>query len=505
MDMKTLLSFNWGAMMPEFIILGVATALCIIDLLMPDKYSRRLLGWFAMAGVSVAIISLLSLLSFETTTILYDTFRLDAFAKAFKLILLFGTLLVLLLAESYRPREGMEETRGEFYYLFLTALLGAMMMASSGDLITLFVGLELLSVSSYILAGIRKRHAPSNEAAMKYVINGSIATAVTLFGMSYLYGLTGTTNLKEIGSIMDQLLNGQFQYLFGIAFFMMMVGFSFKIAAAPFHMWAPDVYQGSPAPVTAFLSVISKTAGFIIILRMIIFLYVEAPGDAVGAFDFMEINHVYIAVLAGATMIIGNVVALRQSNMKRMLAYSSIAHAGYTLVAVATIGYFTSSILWFYLVAYMLMNVGAFAVLQYMQERTGSTEISSYAGLYKKQPFLAVAMSIFLLSLASIPGTAGFIGKMYIFIGIFAVNPSNYVLAAVLIGTTVISYVYYFAVMKQMFFRPVHENDDKQVRMAPSLLIVIMICALGTIILGLIPWLALDFLGDFNQFDDFVK
>ncbi len=504
MDIETLLSFNWGAMMPEFIILGVATALCLLDLFMPAKYSRRSLGWFAIAGVLVATLSLLSLLSLETTSILYDTFRLDSFAKAFKLILMIGSLLVLLLAESYRPKEGLEETRGEFYYLFLTALLGAMVMTSSGDLITMFIGLELLSISSYILAGIRKRNLQSNEAAMKYVINGSIATAITLFGMSYLYGLTGSTNLKEMGSVMDQLLNGQFQYLFGIAFFMMLVGFSFKISSAPFHMWAPDVYQGAPTPVTAFLSVVSKTAGFIIILRMIIFLYVEAPGDAVGAFDFMEINNIYIAFLAGVTMIVGNVVALRQSNMKRMLAYSSIAHAGYLLVSIATLGYFTSSIIWLYLVAYMLMNLGAFAVIQYMQEKTGSTEITSYAGLYKQEPLLAVTMGIFLLSMAGIPGTAGFIGKMYILIGTFAINPSNYVLASLLIGTTIVSYVYYFGVLKQMFFQPANmQAENNKIPKAPGLLIVLFICVVGTLILGVLPGLALDFLGDFNQFDDF--
>ena len=507
MDIETLLSFNWGAMMPEFIILGVATALCLIDLFMPEKYSRRSLGWFAIAGVLLAIISLLSLLSLETTSILYDTFRLDSFAKAFKLILMAGSLLVLLLAESYRPKEGLEETRGEFYYLFLTALLGGMVMTSSGDLITMFVGLELLSISSYILAGIRKHNLQSNESAMKYVINGSIATAITLFGMSYLYGLTGSTNLKEMGIIMSQVLNGQFQYLYGIAFFMMLVGLSFKIASAPFHMWAPDVYQGAPTPVTAFLSVVSKAAGFIIILRIIIFLYVEAPGDAIGALDFMEKNRIYIAFLAGVTMIIGNVVALQQRNIKRMLAYSSIAHAGYILVAVATLGYFTNSIIWFYLVAYMLMNIGAFAVIQHVQERTGSTEIAAYAGLYKKEPLLAVVMGIFLLSMAGIPGTAGFIGKMYIFIGTFAVNPSNYVLASILIGTTVISYFYYFGVMVQMFFRPASGGQvaSAKVKMPVGLMIVLLVCITGTLAFGVMPGLALEFLGNFNHFEDFLK
>ena len=205
-------------------------------------------------------------------------------------------------------------------------------------------------------------------------------------------------------------------------------------------------------------------------------------------------------------MIIGNVVALRQSNMKRMLAYSSIAHAGYLLVSVATLGYFTNSIIWFYLVAYMLMNLGAFAVIQYMQEKTGSTEITSYAGLYKQEPLLAVAMGIFLLSMAGIPGTAGFIGKMYIFIGAFAVNPSNYVLASLLIGTTIISYVYYFGVLKQMFFRPANiQVESNKLHKEPGLLIVLFICTLGTLTLGILPGLALDFLGNFDQFDDFLK
>lgn len=211
-------------------------------------------------------------------------------------------------------------------------------MSSSGDLITLFVGLELLSLSSYILVGMRKHDRKSNEASMKYVINGGISTAITLFGMSYLYGVTGSVNLGEMSRTMAAMTDGQLQYIMGLAFFMVFVGVSFKIAAAPFHMWAPDVYEGAPTPVAAFLSVISKMAGFVIILRLFLSLFLTASGDTFGALDFLDKNNIYIASLAGLTIIIGNVVALRQQNLKRMFAYSSIAHAGYLLVAVATLG-----------------------------------------------------------------------------------------------------------------------------------------------------------------------
>ena len=205
MSLEELTSYNWGIMTPEFIIVGVAALLTILDLFMPKKQDRRILGWVAIAAVFAAMASLAGLIGAAPESILEDTFRLDSFGKAFKFLLLAGSALVLFLAVSYKADEGMEEYRGEFYYLFLTGLLGGMVMTSSGDLITLFIGLELLSISSYVLAGIRKNNLKSNESAMKYVINGSIATAITLFGMSYVYGLTGTTNLIAIAGTLQAL------------------------------------------------------------------------------------------------------------------------------------------------------------------------------------------------------------------------------------------------------------------------------------------------------------
>ncbi len=504
MDLETLLSYNWLLMTPEFIILGSTAILTLIDLFMPSKKSRQILGWLALAGILGALASLLALLGSGTESILSDTFRLDSFAKAFKLLLLIGSAFVMLLALGYRGKEGLEEYRGEFYYLFLTALLGAMMMSSSGDLITLFTGLELLSISSYILAGMQKRNLQSNESAMKYVINGGISTAITLFGMSYLYGIAGTTNLKKIGLALSSITESQYLYLVGLAFFMILTGLAFKIASVPFHMWAPDVYQGSPLPVTAFLSVVSKTAGFVLIARVVLVIALSAPSEGPGSLPLIIKVQDYMAFLAGATMIAGNVIALRQRNIKRLFAYSSIAHAGYIFVAISAASVFMFDSLWFYLGAYLLMSLGAFAVIQAVSEKAGSEDISIFSGLYKRSPLLAAAMGIFILSLAGIPGTAGFIGKLNIITGALMTEPAHYVLVSIMVAATVVSYYYYFGILTQMFFRPA--ADQEKPAQPASVSIVIGVCACAVIVFGILPNLAIDFLqSNFNQFADFLQ
>ena len=502
MDLETLKSFEWGLMAPEFIILIATVLLTLLDLFLPKKFDRRILGWIAFASILVAIAALGALLGEEVGSILLDTFRLDTFAKAFKLLLLVGAALVLLLAIDYQPKEGLNEYRGEFYYLFLTGLLGAMIMSSSGDLITLFVGLELLSISSYILAGLRKKNLKSNESAMKYVINGSISTAITLFGMSYLYGITGSTNLKAMAEMLMNLTDPQYTYLLGLSFFMIFIGLSFKLASVPFHMWAPDVYEGAPTPVTAFLSVVSKIAGFVIMIRVMVSIFSAIPTEN-GTIPMLFSLQDFIAFLAAVTMIVGNVVALRQRNIKRLFAYSSIAHAGYLLVAFTAMSYVMFDSIWFYMVAYVFMNLGAFAVIQLITAKTGSEEIDHFAGLYRRSPILAVTMAVFILSLAGIPGTAGFIGKLNIFLGALMVSPSHYVLASIMIATTVVSYFYYFGIMTQMFFRPA--AVEGKVKVPAATLAVLIICAAATVLFGVMPQLAFDFLQtNFNQFLDFM-
>ncbi|WP_338471022.1 NADH-quinone oxidoreductase subunit NuoN [Niallia sp. XMNu-256] len=504
MDLETLLSFEWGTMMPEFIILGVATVITLLDLFMPKKQSRKILGWIGFVGILAAIVSLLGLLDRDVTSILYDTFRLDAFAKAFKLLLLVGAGLVMLLAMGYEPKEGISEYRGEFFYLFMTALLGAMIMSSSGDLITLFIGLELLSISSYILAGLRKKHIGSNESAMKYVINGSISTAVTMFGMSYVYGLTGTTNLADMREVLVGLNDSQMAFLLGIAFLMIFVGLSFKIAAAPYHMWAPDVYQGAPTPVTAFLSVVSKTAGFVIIVRILLSIFLLTASNGPNSEPILLVMVDFIAIIAAVTMVVGNVVALRQTNIKRLFAYSSIAHAGYLLVALTALSAFMFDSLWFYLMAYLFMNLGAFAIIGLFTDQKESEDIRHFSGLYQRSPALAVAMGIMILSLAGIPGTAGFIGKLNIITGALVLDQPMYVLVSVMIATTVISYVYYFRILAQMFFRKAVTLQPIKVPVPTG--IVLALCVAATILFGIFPNFAFDFLqAQFYEFGDFLR
>ena len=491
MDMDTLLSFNWSLMMPEFIILAAAVLLSILDLVMPKEVGRRILGWFAFVSVLLALVMVVSLTSAEPGSILYDTFVLDTFAKAFKMVLLIGAAIVLLLAIDHKPAGGMGPYQGEFFYLFLTALLGGMVMTSSADLITLFVGLELLSVSSYILAGMRKSSVKSTEAAMKYVVNGGISTAIILFAMSYLYGLGGTTNLYELSNQFAIETNAQYQYIAGLSFFILLVGLSFKLATVPFHMWAPDVYEGSPTPVTAFLSIVSKAAGFALLMRVVVTVFMTATMDSIGFLSIFTANHQYVAVLAGMTMLVGNIIALRQRSLKRMLAYSSIGHAGYLLAAVAAFGQYTIEALWFYLIAYVFMVAGALAIIQFIIKDGEEDDVYVLAGLYKRAPVLAVSMSIFLLSLAGIPATAGFIGKLNIFVSFFAKEDGHYILAAIMLIATIISYVFYFNVMVHMFARPGEERRERTVSLPMGL--AIGLCVGGTLLLGLFPNVLLDF------------
>lgn len=483
MDMKTLLDLSWYLMTPEFILLGGAILLSLLDLFAKQTFQRRNLAYGAIGTVILALVALVTLYGASAGGILDGTFVLDGYSKAFKTLLLLGGILVLLLAMSDDEKQPIED-RGEYYYLFLTALLGAMFMASSSDFITLFIGLELLSLSSYILVGIRKDHKYSNEAAMKYVINGGISTAITLFGMSYLYGLTGSTNILEMQRLFVQGVGGDIQLLLSLAFILLFVGLSFKIATVPFHMWAPDVYEGAATPVTALLGTVSKIAGFVMIVRIFLVIFGTIPAGQ-GESSLFSNMSIYIAVLAGVTMIVGNSVALKQHNIKRMLAYSGVAHAGYLLVPLVAMSPFLMDSMWFYMLAYVLMNIGAFAIIHGIILQTGQENISAFAGLYKRSPFVAITMTIFILSLAGIPGTAGFIGKINIFLGAFVTQPAHYVLASIMMGTTVISFIYYFRILQQMFFR--QAKSEERIILPVNLKIVISLCTIATIVLGILP------------------
>lgn len=485
---------------PELTIVIAAVLLSLIDLALPKSISRTFLGWLSIVGIAISagfVIHFMRLLNaadpgeaLDTIELLNHSYRVDDFANLFKLLLLAGLAMVIFMSIGSLEKEKIKD-RGEFYYLFLPAGLGAMIMASSGDLITLYVGLELLSITSYILVAMRRGDYASKEAAFKYVVMGGIASAFILYGMSFLYGITGTTNLGEINVALSQF-DTSFSALVYLSFFLMLAGFGFKIAAAPFHMWAPDVYQGSPTPVAAFLSVVSKAAGFAILFRIVYNVYF-----GIGIPQAMPIHSdVFLAlmVLAAAAMILGNALALKQRNIKRLLAYSGVANAGYLLVPIGIhlgqnhLGNFSE--MFFYLIVYYFMNLGAFAILMAVSHAAGHDEMSGFAGLYHRAPGLSIAAVIILLSLAGLPVTGGFMGKLYIILG--TVRVQEYWLALTMILTSVVSFYYYFSIIRQMFLR--HGENLPAIRLTMPLAITVWLCVIVTVVLGIFPQFALSWI-----------
>lgn len=493
---KSIIDYNWTVMAPELILVAAAALMTVIDLIMKDKWDRRWLGALGLAAVLASGAFVVQGFGGQPYEILGNTYRVDDFALAFKALILGGTALVLLLSFAHLYREEVQD-RGEYYYLLLSAALGGMIMASSADLITLFVGLELLSISSYILVGMRKKRTDSGEAAWKYVVLGGVSSAFILYGMSFLYGMTGSTNLFVVQQRLTEAYIQGYESFVYLSLLLMAVGFGFKVASAPFHMWAPDVYQGAPTPVTSFLAVVSKTAAFAFIFRILMVAYLQPFQMGM----WTEIAGPLLLILAGTSMIVGNTVALRQTNAKRLLAYSSIAHAGYLLVPLAVFGFtfFESTI--YYLLAYLLMTIGAFAVLMIVERNEKSEEIAAFAGLYQRSPWLAVAMTILLLSLAGIPVTAGFFGKFYILLN--AIASAKLWIALIMIATTVVSYFYYFEFIRQMYFRPSPRGEKLAVSGLTAA--VILVAVLGTIGLGIFPQNVLQFLGGINWEGSFVQ
>jgi len=486
---------------PELTLIITAAVLAVLDITLPKKISRTLLGWLSLLGLAISagfVAHFMKLLQLEdgSTTVelpiqlLNYSYRIDAFSSLFKCFILAGTALVIFMSIGSLKQERISQ-QGEYYYLFLPAAVGAMVMASSGDLITLFVGLECLSMTSYILVALRKNEAKSSEAAFKYVVMGSIGSAFILYGMSFLYGLTGTTVIHEIHQELSKL-GLSYSAMIYLSFFLMMAGFGLKIAAAPFHAWAPGVYQGSPTPVAGFLATVSKAAGFAVLLRVMFNVY-YGLGSAVSVPYHTDI-FLAIMVLAALAMILGNTMALLEKDMKRMLAYSGIANAGYLLVpaGIQMGGRHTSNFseLMFYLIVYLFMTLGAYSVLMIVSGSSGQTGVKAFAGLYYRAPWLAVAMLMILLSLAGIPISGGFFGKLYIILG--TILTKQYWLAVVMIFTSVISFYYFFGVIRQMFMRT--NSNLGQVKGSYPVAITVWICVAVTVLLGIFPHIVINFI-----------
>lgn len=424
------------ALSPELILAAFAIIVLAADLSRSGA-GRKSLFWLSAAGVLLAATACLTWVGQGDA--FAGSFIRDPFTLALDLVFLLITLLTLFVSYGYARREGLES--GEYYGLVLLAGCGMMLMAGAGDIVIVFLGLEILSVASYVLAGLLRKDLRSNEASLKYLLLGALSSAFLLYGMAAIYGLTGATNLKAIGAALPAAASAS-PFLTYVGVGMMLVGFGFKVAAVPFHMWTPDVYEGAPTAVTAFFTSGPKAAAFAGALRV----FVTGLGGISDHWTGI------VAVLAILTMTIGNIGAIAQKEIKRMLAYSSIAHAGYLLIGLAVPGAMGLSAIVFYLVAYTVMNLGAFSIVAALERRgTNRTEMGDYAGLARARPGMALAMTIFLVSLGGLPPTVGFIAKFYIFSA--AVQQGMIGLAVVGAVNSIVSIFYYLRVTVIMYMR----------------------------------------------------
>ena len=486
-------TIDYHALAPEIVLSVVVCAVLLLDLFL-EETKKWITASVAGLGLLAAFIPILTLAVDDgpARSMFDGAYVVDDFSLVLKALFVLAGYVVVLLSQQYV--EDGDYYEGEYYFLLLSALLGMVMMSSSRDLVSIFVALEFLSIPAYMLAAWRKRDSKSNEAGTKYFLLGVFASAVMLYGMSLLYGETGTTVLAGISSGLQE--NG-LSSVSVLAIVFVLVGFGFKVSAVPFHTWAPDTYQGAPTPITAFLSVASKAAGFVALVTLI---YVAFPSAG-------DVWQPLIGVIAAVTMTFGNLVALRQTNMVRMLAYSSISQGGFILMPLAVaamdpdkVGEQPLTSVITYLIVYAAMNLGAFAVVIAVARKTRSGEISSYGGLMSYSPVLATLMTIFVASLAGIPPLGGWIAKFSAFKAVISAGTGwSYALAVVAAVNSVIAFGYYGNVFREMWMSPPPDGDKTPIRTPTSLNAALVICAAATIILGVLPNAVMRF-GDLSTF-----
>lgn len=468
-------SAEYFRILPEIILTLFGTLIMLLEAVLPER-RKNVFAPLTVAGLAVALLAAVWA-NGDQGPAFHDMLVIDGFATFFRVLVIAVGIFAVFASTEYLYRE--RALGGEYFALILFSLVGQCIMATANELIMIFIGLEISSIASYILAGYLRDDPRNNESALKYFLLGSFATAFLLYGIAWIYGITGSTNLLEIRR---QLTIGPPSLvLAGAAAALMFVGFGFKISAAPFQIWAPDVYQGAPAPVSGFLSVGPKAAAFAILLRV----YFTAFGSISARWEPI----VWICALA--TMVVGNFAAIQQSNIKRMLAYSSIAHAGYVLVAVAAASDIGAAAAMFYLAAYAFTNLGAFAVITYVAGKGEKfTRIDDFAGLAQRQPMMAAMLTIFMLSLIGVPLTGGFFGKFYIF---KAALDSNLIWLTVLglLNSAVAAY-YYLRVLVVMYMKD-PESSAELPAAGPALKIAVYGSAIGTVLLGIFPSFVLDF------------
>nr|WP_321467593.1 NADH-quinone oxidoreductase subunit N [uncultured Desulfobulbus sp.] len=465
----TTAAIQWTAMepiLPELLLVGIAVMLIGCDLFLPRQ--RQLLPWLTVVGSLAALVMVLGA---QPATGFGGMFVIDGFATIFKTICIGAVILTALMSEHFCTLIGLRQ--GEYYSLMVLSLVGMMLMASAGDLMVLYLGLELMALPIYALVGLHKRDGRASEAAIKYFLMGGFASALLLFGFSLVFGLSGTTNIGEIAAAVSTGNLSTSPALLA-ALGLIIAGFSFKVAAAPFHLWTPDVYEGAPTVVTAFMSVGPKAAGFAIFGR-VLFLGLSGLQTHWGPI---------LAVLALLTMAVGNITALSQTSLKRMLAYSSIAHAGYALLGLLAGTTEGMAATMTYLVVYLFMNLGAFAILMALAQPGKSCEsLEDCRGLAARNPLAAALMLVFLFSLTGIPPTGGFIGKFYLLKSAFVAGYSLIVVAAVIFSA--ISAYFYLRVVRYMYMND--PRDEAAVVLVPGMKVALGVCFLGVLGLGFFP------------------
>jgi NADH-quinone oxidoreductase subunit N len=462
---------DYHAFGPELALVGALVAVLAVDLIKPDG-NNPFLSSLAGLGILGALIPVITLATDGADRFLFDgAYVVDNFSLVLKALFLVSGYVVVLMSTNYIA-EG-DYAEGEYYFLLLSSLLGMTLMASARDLITVFIALELLSIPAYMLAGWRKRDLIGNEAGVKYYLMGVFASAVLLYGMSLLFGVAGDTRLTEIG---QAIAGGAGETpMITLAIVFVLIGFAFKVSAVPFHTWAPDVYQGAPTPITAFLAVASKAAGFVALL-IVIFVAFPERGDVVRPLMW---------VLAAATMTIGNMIALRQTNVIRLLAYSGVAQAGFMLAPLAVDSELSMQAVVTYLVIYAAMNLGAFAAVIGIARKTRSAEITSFGGLFEYAPGLTVILSLFLFSLAGIPPLGGWLAKFVVFRSLADANTTaGYVMGAIVAVNSVIALYYYANIAREMWMKPVPDGDRSPVVVPFSIGAALCLTIVATVAFG---------------------
>lgn len=462
---------NFAAIMPEVILSVAAMVLLLISVFVKSEQK----GYLALLSlISVAITLAVTVSGWGHPAGGFNGSVLqDNFAIFFKVVFLIATGMALLITDQYLIK--MNCNQGEIYPLILLSTTGMMLMASATDLMTIFLGLELMSISLYVLAGFNRENSRSNEAGLKYFLLGSFSTGFLLYGMALVYGATGTTRISKIAEFIAQngiLLNSSWLI---IGMLLIGTGFAFKVAAVPFHMWTPDVYDGAPTPMTAYMSVGPKAAGFAAFIRVLMVAFPDLKGDWTSV----------LWTLAVLTMTIGNITAIYQTNIKRMLAYSSIAHAGYILVGFTAANAVGISGIMFYMLSYAFMNIGAFAIL-ILAGKDGDerSTLDDFTGFGLRKPMLGLVFSIFLFSLAGIPPAAGFVGKFYLFSG--AIQAGYIWLAIIGVLNSAASLYYYLRVMVYMYMKKPTE-DFEWCTVTPTTAICLAVGVAGVLVLGVVP------------------